>query len=78
MDANTITFFPSKNSETTINFVKLIFKDCKRGIQKLRNENNELRTENEELQNNINFYHNRANDLERRIDELQLEVRRLV
>ena len=48
-----------------------MFKDCKRDIEKLRNENNELCTENKELQKSIEFCHNQTIDLKKRIDELQ-------
>ena len=71
MDANTISAFLSQNCETIQNFVKLMFEDCKRDIERLRNGNSKLRTENKELQNTIEFCHNQTIDLKKRIDELQ-------
>ena len=71
MDANKIKAFLSQNSETIQNFVKLMFEDCKRDIEKIRNENNELRTENNQLQNCKELCHNQTIDLKKRINELQ-------
>ena len=40
IDASTVTVFLSQNSKTFECFVELMFDDCKRELQGLRNENN--------------------------------------
>ena len=71
MDVKRIKVFLTQNSETIKKIVELMFEDCKRDIEKLRNGNNELRTENADILISIYFYHNQTNDLKRRINELQ-------
>ena len=71
MDSDTNSAFLSENSVTIQNFVRLMFEDCKRGIEKLRSVSNELRTGNKEHQDSIELCHNQTVDFKKRDDELQ-------